>query len=72
MKKDSIGNPLPQGDFLQSNATIDELDRAMTVNSFNLAAAVALDKGNTVIYDAEAKSATVSGSDGMTTFIIHD
>ena len=71
MKKDTLGNPLPQGIMLPSNATPDQIGHALTVNSFNLAAAVALEKGNIVIYDASTKSATISKPNGMITFISH-
>lgn len=71
MKNDSLGNPLPQGIMLPMNATPDQLGHALAVNSFNLAASVALEKGKVVIYDASTKSATISEPNGMTTFISH-
>lgn len=71
MKKDSLGNPLPQGVFLPTNATHDELGHALMVNTFNLAASVALENGKTVIYDGKTKSATILDPDGAITFISH-
>lgn len=71
MKKDSLGNPLPADVFLPLNSTPDQISQALSVNTFNLAVSVAIENGKTVIYDAEAKQATISDANGMTSFISH-
>ncbi len=70
-KTDSLGTPLPQSVFLQANATLAQLDRALTVNTFNLSASLALQKGREVIYDAAQKQAIITDQDGMASIISH-
>lgn len=71
MKKDSLGNPIPQGVFLPLNATPEQRSHALTMNIFNLAASIALENGETVIYDANTKSAMILDQNGMIIFISH-
>jgi hypothetical protein len=68
---DSIGNALPKDVWLSSNATRDEIGRALTVNSFNLAVAVAMRQGKTVVYDSGTKQATIQRADGFVFFVEH-
>ena len=44
----------------------------MTVNTFNLAAKIALKNGEMVIYDREIKEATITDKEGLISIISHD
>lgn len=57
--KDSIGNELPKEIFLTGRDRPDQALKALTVNTFILAARVAMSKGHTVIYNQETKTATI-------------
>ena len=70
-KTDSVGNLLPEGIRLNAGVTADELSKALTVNTFNLAAAVAMSKGHEVVYDARTKTATIEYADGSIGEISH-
>lgn len=71
-KKDSIGNDLPQSIFLRSDATTEQIGQALTINSFNLAVSMSLQKGLLVIYDKDRKQATVTGIKGFTYTLSHE
>ena len=71
MQKDSLGNDLPQSVFLSSSASWEEIGKANTVNTFNLAVGVSIQKGNTVIYDKDRKQATITDEIGFTFVIMH-
>lgn len=70
MKKDSVGNPLPDSIYLPNNANAEQIGVALALNTFLLAAEVAMSKGDVVIYDAETKKATIDTPKG-TIFIFH-
>ena len=69
--KDSVGNDLPQSVRLNSGATIEQIGKAQTINSFNLAAAISLEKGKIVIYNKDEKTATITDEQGFSSFIMH-
>ena len=69
--KDSIGNELPKHYMLCSGATAQETGYALTINTFLLAAELAMEKGHIVIYSAERKQATVHAASGMASIISH-
>lgn len=71
-KKDSIGNDLPQSIFLRSDATTEQIGQALTINSFNLAVSMSLQKGLLVIYDKDRKQSTVTGIKGFTYTLSHE
>ncbi len=63
--KDSKGNDLPKGVWLNNDASLEELGKALTINFFNLAAAKAMKDGATVIYDEANKTAEIQNVDGF-------
>lgn len=72
MQKDSNGNLLPNHVWLHTGASQDDIGAALTVNTFLLAAKIALESGKTVIYDKESKMATITDQEGNTLYISHD
>lgn len=71
LDKDSVGNELPKSVFLGFDASLNETDRALSVNSFRLSAAFALEKGYTVIYENSRKEATIIDKEGFISYIAH-
>lgn len=69
--QDSMGNPIPSAPFKYGPMTEEEVDKAITINTFRLAVEVALSDGNTVVYDADAKMATVNDRNGSSRFYFH-
>ena len=59
--KDSVGNELPKPVMLKLDASPEEMDKALTINSFLLAATMAINKGKVVIYDENQKEADIEG-----------
>ena len=72
MRKDSNGNLLPNRVWLHTGASQGDIGNALTVNTFLLAAKMALESGKTVIYDKESKTATITDSNGITSYISHN
>lgn len=70
--RDSLGNCLPMRIFLPRGASWEQIGKAMTVNTFNLAAKIALKNGEMVIYDREIKEATITDKEGLISIISHD
>ena len=71
LKKDSVGNDLPQTVRLNIGATIEQFGKALAINTFNLAAAVSLENGEKVIYNKDEKTATITDKNGFSSFIMH-
>jgi hypothetical protein len=64
--KDSVGNELPDGKLLLSRNTGDEsLTKTLALNTFLSACKIAMQNGQTVIYDKDTKSAIITDSNGI-------
>ena len=61
-------NELPKS---KCGNNINELGEALATNTFLLACEIALEKGETVIYDKNSKSATITDENGFSTFVSH-
>lgn len=72
IKKDSIGNELPQGIMLTSNATAEQSSKALVMNSFLLAVRAAMQKGKFVVYDADSKTASITDEHGRESIVWHE
>lgn len=70
-KTDSYGTPLPQSVSLRKGATPDEIGKASTVNTFLLAATVAMSRGLNVAYNPATKTDTITDLSGGQTTIEH-
>ena len=71
MIEDSMGNLLPNSVHLDSDFSKEELERALSIDNFNLAALKALDAGYNVIYDEARKNATIKDKNRIIDFIQH-
>jgi hypothetical protein len=71
MKTDSTGTPLLDGIYLNSNNTIEDLDKALVTNTFLLACLSAMDNGRTVIYFPERKEANITMENGSIFIVSH-
>ena len=68
MEKDSIGNLLPKPKLVNNP---NELGNALVINSFLWACKTALSNNETVIYDKETKTATITDKNGRVSFVSH-
>lgn len=69
--KDSNGNDLPKMIWLKQNAGTNDVIKALAVNSFVMAAELALMRGHTVTYDKNSKKAKIERADGSFSEISH-
>lgn len=69
--KDSIGNEMPNGIVLGQGCGQERINEALAVNTFRLAAKMAILNNKTVIYDKDSKSATITESSGLSSIISH-
>jgi len=70
--RDSLGKCLPMVVSLPLGASWEQIGKAMTVNTFNLAAKIALENGEMVIYDRERKEAKITDKEELISIISHD
>ena len=71
MHTDSFGTPLPRSVGTSKDDEYEELIRALVVNSFILACRVSLSVGDTVAYDPETKTATITDKNGFVDVVNH-
>jgi hypothetical protein len=71
MNLDSVGNLMPQEIILSTSFDTNKTLHALAVNSFLLAAKVAMSKGCVVVYDPNAKTAKITDRDGSISVISH-
>lgn len=69
--KDSIGNDFPETPKVKDNATVNGIDKTVSILNFLIAAQSAMGNGNTVIYSATEKRARVLSKNGGTSFLYH-
>jgi hypothetical protein len=69
---DSYGTPLPREVLLYSGASLKEIGRALSTNTFLLAVSVSRMNGDTVIYNPSSKSAVIIEPDGDILSISHE
>lgn len=70
MGKDSYGNLLPKSVYLASGSSVEELGKALTINTFLAAVELSMQKGNLVRYAVEEKTAYIT-RDGFTSTVFH-
>jgi hypothetical protein len=63
--KDSVGNELPDEILLASNTGSESLTKTLALNTFLSACKIAMQNGQTVIYDKDTKSAIITDSNGI-------
>lgn len=68
---DSAGTPLPKPKFLLDNCSAEDICKAMTLNSFSLAASASMANGCKVFYDPETKKAEIVHPNGQISEIKH-
>lgn len=70
MEKDSYGTLLPKSVYLASGSSMEELGKALTINTFLTAVKLNMQKGNLVQYVAEEKTAYIT-QNGFISTISH-
>ena len=66
---DSFGNTLPKPIFKPKNN--EEICKALTISTFLFSCISAMNKGNTVEYNKDTKSALITDTNGLFSHISH-